>query len=438
MSASRAFRPRGRPIFQNTEIRPRLDLTDRGLVTFFKGWRWHERPQGQVQIDLQGVEFVAPWFLTMVGAWALWAREKRGKRPVLRVAARSLAGDYVGRAGFPELLGLDPVDYQRENEERTVRLRAIARSADIHPFAEEVMNVLGIDDEEVASAIKYSLVELLRNVVQHSQSPIGGVCMAQYFPSKGLAEIAVADAGIGVLATLRERYPEIRGSSSALRFATQPHVSGTFPAHGYSEMRDNAGLGLFFIKEIAARCVGRLYLASGEALLHVRGDEAGQGHTQRMEATAGGWPGTFALVQVRTAKIADFESVLRTCRELAAAAREYPAEQAIEFLDKKPALGDMTVIQVKEFEENVEEAARVRDSEVLGALRDGRHVLLDFTGVGIATQSFVHALLYKVLREAAGSKVDLSLSGCTESTREAIRAVAAYARVAAQGESGAN
>ncbi len=49
----------------------------------------------------------------------------------------------------------------------------------------------------------------------------------------------------------------------ALKFSLLPHVSGTFGRSEYSSMQDNAGLGLFFIKEITTRAGGGFFLAPG-------------------------------------------------------------------------------------------------------------------------------------------------------------------------------
>jgi len=49
--------------------------------------------------------------------------------------------------------------------------------------------------------------------------------------------------------------------------------------------------------------------------------------------------------------------------------------------------------------------------------------------VRFATQSFVHALMYKVIRDGQQIGATLSIANCTNPTREAIMAVAAYAKI---------
>lgn len=294
------------------------------------------------------------------------------------------------------------------------------------------MDILQIDDEELAGAVKYSLIELLRNIVQHSASVGGGVAMAQYFPKTGLVEVCVADMGLGIKATINEAYSEIDTHLKALKLATLPHVSRTFKPGGYTSMSDNAGLGLFFIKQIVSLSKGSFFLGSGDALVDVWGDKEGQQKKLYWQAKAGGWPGTFAYLQLRKDTIAEFDSLLTVCRRLAAEAQKYPAELALDFIEGIPELGnldELVIVSVKQFEEDVDQAAKIRDEELLPSLKAGTMVVLDFAGVKFATQSFVHALMYKVIRDGQNIGSTLSIANCSKSTREAVMAVAAYAKI---------
>ena len=303
----------------------------------------------------------------------------------------------------------------------------INRSEDIPRFANRVMDILNLEDEEMAGAVKYGLIELLRNVVQHSGSRFGGLAMAQYYPNTGLVDLIVCDGGTGVRSTLQPKYPEIDGDLKAVKFATQPHVSGTFKAGAYSQMHENAGLGLFFIKQITSLSGGGFFLASGDAISDIWGDAEGNQQKLYKSSTKGGWPGTFALLQLRRDTIADFDAVLSTCRRLAEEARKDPAASNLDFVEEIPNTKDLEVVRVSDFEENVEEAARVRQNVIERTLEAGKLVVLDFSGMRFATQSFVHALIYKILRDGKHIASGLSIANCSGSTREAILAVAGYA-----------
>ncbi|WP_368641641.1 DUF4325 domain-containing protein [Castellaniella ginsengisoli] len=403
-------------------------VDDKSLIDFFRGWRWHLAPHPPIQIDFQGCNFIAPYALTLFAVYVLWLRKSKRVHVRVNVNPNSVAGAFLVQSGFFEVLGENPPEIVEERPDRTVKLTRISSSSEISPFASRVMEILQIEDEELAGAVQYSLIELLRNVVQHSGSQSGGVAMAQYYPNTGLVELCVADMGVGVKATINEAYPEIDNSLKAIKLATLPHVSRTFGPSVYSAMRDNAGLGLFFIKQIASLSGGSFFLGSKDALIDIWGDKKGRQKKLYKLARNDGWPGTFAYLQLRRDTIGDFDSILHICRRMAAEARKYPAELALDFIEEVPEVDDLVVVTVKDFEEDVEEAAKLREELILPMIAEGTMVVLDFAGVKFATQSFVHALMYKVIRDGQQIGSTLSIAGCSNSTREAVMAVAAYAK----------
>jgi anti-sigma regulatory factor (Ser/Thr protein kinase) len=404
------------------------NIEDKTLINFFNGWYWNVSPMGPVTIDFSGVNFIAPYAVTLFAAYYLFLKEFKRKHARIKYLPSSSAGEYLAKSGFLKLVEQGE-DLSIDDNDRIVRLTRIKESKEIPEFARRVMSVLNIDDEEVAGAIKYSLIELLRNVVQHSCSSIGGIAMAQYYPRSGLVEICVADCGLGIKETLKEAYPEIDSDIKAVKFATQPHISRTFGPSLYNEMRDNAGLGLFFIKQITSLANGSFFLGSQSALADIWGDKKGDQQKIYKIAKKGGWPGTFAYLQLRKDSIGEFDSILHNCRELAAEARKYPNELALDFINEVPDIEDLYVVRVIDFEEDVEAAAIIRDKEIIPRINSGLMLVIDFEDVAFATQSFAHALMYKVIRDGQQIGATLSVANCSSSTRAAVMAVAAYAKM---------
>lgn len=408
-------------------------IADKGLREFFKGWRWRTDLYPPVQLNFHGCSFIAPYGATLYAAYALWMREVKRCHLSVSVDPNTVAGNYLVQSGFLELLGEGRYPTSIDRPDRIVKLTRIATSAEIPAFASSVMAILRIEDEELAGAVQYSLIELLRNVVQHSASHGGGVAMAHYYPTTGLVEVCVADMGLGIKATINEAYPEIDTDLRAIKLATLPHVSRTFKPGGYTRMHDNAGLGLFFIRQIASLSGGSFFLGSSKGLVDIWGERDGQQKKDYIQAREGGWPGTFAYLQLRRDTISEFDAVLTTCRKLAAEAQRYPAELALDFIEGIPDLGEdqdeLLIVNVKTFEENVDEAARIREDEILPSMSTGTMVVIDFEGVKFATQSFVHALMYKVIRDGQQIGSTLSIANCSRSTREAVMSVAAYAKL---------
>ncbi|WP_434664441.1 hypothetical protein [Aeromonas sp. NJAU223] len=404
------------------------ELGDKNLAGFFTGWTWHDDPESPVILRIERGTHIAPWAVTLFGAYAIWLKEVRGKDVELHYDEHSYIGMFIEQMGLPNLVGQKPKAINN-GDNRIFPITRISESKQIAPIASALMEMLRIEDEEVEGAIKYSLVELLRNVVQHSKSRIGGLVSAVYFPKTGLVDVIVADIGCGLRSSLRNAYREINSDQKAVRFSLLPHVSGTFQSGAYHAMRDNAGLGLFFIKEIASRAGGGFFLASGDMLADIWGNKDGSLGKKYIQARNGGWRGTFALLQLRKDSIGEFGSLLAKCREIADEVRKNRTKFAIDFLDEKLEVEGLKTIKIKEFEEDVEVAASIRDSVIIPSLDSEELILLDFSGTRAATQSFIHALMYKIFRDGKNLESCLSVSCADSATAEAIKAVAAYAAV---------
>ncbi len=403
-------------------------LGDKNLQNFFKGWNWHDNPESPVEINIFKGTHLAPWAVTLFGAYILWLREVRGKEVKLNYEEGTYLGRFLERMGLPQILG-EKKGFPENSEQRICPLTRISTSKEIAPFVNTVMKLLDIEDIEISDAIKYSLVELLRNVVQHSRSRIGAIVSAVYFPNTGLVDVTVADIGCGVRVALKEAYPELNSDQKAVRFALLPHVSGTFSGGAYHSMLNNAGLGLFFIKEIATRSGGGFFLGSGELMADVWGNNDGTPGKKYIQSRSGGWRGTFALLQLRKESIGEFDSLLTKCREIAAEVRKDKSEFLVDFIDETPEIEGLKVIKIKEFEEDVECAAEIRETKIFPTILENELIVLDFQEIRAATQSFIHALMYRLFRDGKNIETCLTVANADRATIEAIRAVSAYAAV---------
>jgi len=101
---------------------------------------------------------------------------------------------------------------------------------------------------EQAYPIKYVMSELVRNVLEHSQSDIGAIVSAQYFKKTNRISIGVADRGMGIKNAINKSYA-ISTDKEGLDLALRPGITGTTTKIGGTEF--NAGAGLFFTKSIA-------------------------------------------------------------------------------------------------------------------------------------------------------------------------------------------
>lgn len=79
------------------------------------------------------------------------------------------------------------------------------------------------------------------------------------------------------------------------------------------------------------------------------------------------------------------------------------------------------------FAENKDVAKEIRISRIIPALEKQQEVVLDFSGVDSATQSFIHALISDLIRTKGSEVLDqLSFKGCNDTIQKIISIVVEY------------
>lgn len=73
-------------------------------------------------------------------------------------------------------------------------------------------------------------------------------------------------------------------------------------------------------------------------------------------------------------------------------------------------------------------AADIRESYIRPTLARGKTVVLDFNGVELATQSFIHAMIASVVRSKPDSLGHIQFKNCNDSIRSIIEIVVEYAQ----------
>jgi hypothetical protein len=82
---------------------------------------------------------------------------------------------------------------------------------------------------------------------------------------------------------------------------------------------------------------------------------------------------------------------------------------------------------VGSFAEDKDKARELRISRIKPALEKGQEVVLDFSGVEGATQSFVHALISQLIREFGADVLDrLIFKNCNQTVQKIISIVVEY------------
>lgn len=121
-------------------------------------------------------------------------------------------------------------------------------------------------DRSLVDGLIGALIELQDNVYQHSEAPTSGI--VAYAVAPGAFEFVVADAGVGVLASLTKNpeFAELRDSGEALKVAASDGASRFDRSTGH-------GFGIGQLFKALARDAGELRFRSGDHAMQIRGDQ---------------------------------------------------------------------------------------------------------------------------------------------------------------------
>ena len=341
----------------------------------------------------------------------------------------SPAGRFAHAIGSEDLIR-GVVSASRGEPGRTAKLRRLTAFGEIEEAASEISHLLVQDEHERATrlTVKYVVVELLRNVIQHSHDKLGGVVAAQRMDheDRRSLQVAVADAGVGIFAAMIEKHPNLGNHGEALEKALWPHFSGTFE-EGLSGSQQNAGLGLFFISEMAKLTGGRLLLAThGASLLLTADPDAGDNHEMRFLKPDGlGYPGTLVAFELPIDSVGDYDDLIHTIQKRARERTPTRVRHHWIRYDRSP--GHARSFVVRYTSENTEQAEKFAREQLEPLILRKEAVVLDFLGMEIATQSYLHALLYDALRLAWAKQSFIYVVNASPSVRSGIELVEAYA-----------
>jgi anti-sigma regulatory factor (Ser/Thr protein kinase) len=228
---------------------------------------------------------------------------------------------YLVRMGLYKILNLPcDITFQAHAPEgRFIPLTQIRTSDEQTKFITEMIPLLHTEPEQ-AMTIGHIMSELLRNVIEHSESPNGAIICAQYYPKSNTVRIGIADTGVGLRATINKSH-KADTDLEAIKLALWPGITGTTPRWGGTDQ--NAGAGLFIIKAIAD--VNRDYfviysgggfyklLKKRNGRLSLKANPFDDRHSKSGEFPS--WKGTAVGVDITLDQTKEFEVLLAEIRK---------------------------------------------------------------------------------------------------------------------------
>ena len=132
-----------------------------------------------------------------------------------------------------------------------------------------------VGQEEYGNLIGYSIFEMLRNIIEHSESEYIWLC-AQAWPRKNELEIAIVDTGIGIKASIESNkyYYKDLSNVEAIQFALEPGVSKSYKKRkGNNPFLDedpyaNSGFGLYVMHNLCRELGEFKIISTGDSLTY--------------------------------------------------------------------------------------------------------------------------------------------------------------------------
>lgn len=221
-------------------------------------------------------------------------------------------------------------------------------------------------NRDTLKAVEWSLGEIMDNVSNHSDSPVGGFVQATAYLNQNSVEFVVADAGIGIAASMG-----IDDHVTALRDVINEGVT--------RDKTRNAGNGLFGSYQVATLSDGSFEIRSGYGLLFCKG-------TDRLvnRGVTAPYQGTAVRCRIGLNERGLLDKALRFKGE--------PHDPPYDYIERKFENDEDDLIVGMKDEARRDFGSRHGGRRIRGMienlLRERRTIVLDFSGVGVVSSSF--------------------------------------------------
>lgn len=246
-----------------------------------------------LNIDCNGMIF--PEYLCILVSWIKFL-EYKGIKVVKKILNEN---DYVSRINFYNEIGYDYIEnFNRHNGSgKFIEITRIDNT-NTNYIVNNIMNVIKCNIElhdTVFDCLNYCLFEVVDNINEHSESPIGGYIVVQNYPQKNILKIAIIDSGLGIYNTLKnsgkEEYKNIN-ESDALKCSIKEKNS-RFQKRGY---------GLYHTSNFMKHNKGIMSMHSGNSTLSINNGKI-------KTYSSGFWQGLIVYFNINTNKSVDINDI---------------------------------------------------------------------------------------------------------------------------------
>lgn len=319
-------------------------------------------------------------------AAAIDAWRARGFRFALRLPGHPAMASYVVRTNLAHFVEPGTYPLHTAHVQRHVPIRRFEtleeQVAVVNELIEVFLRTMALP-RDVLQGLEWSINEVMDNVLNHAQAPRGGFVQAT--TTEDRVSFAVADCGIGILASLREGYPKLSSDSDAIGEAIKVGVTRN-PQAGQ-------GNGLAGTLSIATQTGGSLSIMSGRGMLNVYSDAHGVRSRRLPCPEDQALVGTAVSAQVFRAADFRMERALGFTKVQGG---------TVDLIESRYEIGPGDAFLVKLAEETTgfgsRESGRQIRTKCLNLLNadPSKALIVDWTGVPVVSSSFADELMGKL------------------------------------------
>jgi anti-sigma regulatory factor (Ser/Thr protein kinase) len=236
-------------------------------------------------------------------------------------------------------------------------------------------------DRSRLKALEWALNEITDNVLNHAESPIGGILQMVTFPTRQAIEFYVCDAGLGIPRTLRRGRPDLLDDVRALRAAVEEGVT--------RDRSTNQGNGLFGTFKCCEVSGGEFEILTGNISLRHR---PGQMNVSRSPIP---FKGTFVRARINYS----FEKLL----ERALIFKGKPHDPGFDYVERmyETAGEDLNFRVSKELDAfGSREAGRLARTKIENLMDNGtKAISFDFEDIHLISSSFADEVFGKLFAD---------------------------------------
>ncbi|MCA9454850.1 MAG: hypothetical protein KC584_19805, partial [Nitrospira sp.] len=186
--------------------------------------------------DCGNVKFFRPLGLNLLACFISELLSNKYHNEIYFTPPRSqIVFDYIKNQGFFDCFEFESDAVQQKSGSRIqqetystgIRLKKLEKLnySYIAGVAGWLSENCSMDSDTAFSIFNVTLVEVINNVFQHSQSPIGCFVCAQAYPKEDRMILSIVDFGNGFLSSLSQAYLQLRSHAKAVELAIQEGVT---------------------------------------------------------------------------------------------------------------------------------------------------------------------------------------------------------------------